>query len=124
MLWRLIAQLTELMPQLMRLIPLLDRFNNNASTEMMNALQSGVGDLHDSHRTLVSQLKDQSLHFAAIEAKLEQQQIENGRLQLRVEELREQAGQVESRLGWLLAAVALLVVVELAGLALIFFVRK
>jgi hypothetical protein len=112
------------MPQLVRLVPLLDRFNNGVSVELITGLQQGVGDLNDSHNVLVSQLRDQNLRLATIEGKLEEMKLEAARLQEHIDELQERYSATEMRLGLLLALVVLLFVVNAAVLAVFLFYKR
>jgi hypothetical protein len=124
MLWRLIAQLTELMPHLMRLVPMLDRMaGKGVPPELLNGLQQGMGDLNDSHHSLVNQLKDQNLQLASIQGKLEQLQLDSTRLKERTADLEDQLHAAHSRTRLLIWLVVFLLLANTAPLALFFLMK-
>jgi|GEM_PF-1909417 len=126
MIWRLISQLTELTPHLMRLVPLLDRLSSSSSTppELLADLQETVTELKNANQTSVKQMKDQSLHMAAIEGRLEEQQLYTARVEERLDEMKHRYRSTEMRLGLLLALMGLLLVANTVALALVLFGKR
>jgi hypothetical protein len=129
MIWRLLSQLTELMPHLARLVPLLERFGVGGLAAadvaaLQASLEGRMGAMTDGHKTLQMQLKDHTVQMAAVEAKLEELRMQMTRLQAEMNDAAAAQQKAQMRLGVLMGLVVLLVIAVGIVLALMLVGRR
>ncbi len=125
MIWRLLAQLSDLMPYLVRLVPMLERFGIAGVQQVeLTGIEKGVGELKDSHHSLLTQLQDHNVRLAAIEGKLEQMQMQSSRLEEQLGSLAEAIQSSQRRLALLLGLTILLLLAGLGVTAFLLFFHR